>query len=196
MSQRNPMNERYTTEKHQGVTRKSAASAKPKKAQAGTVMKTSAKKSPKERKAEEKQRRKEESARQREIDRKYYKPDTERYKQLRRIWVILLVGAVLSVVLSWVLRSIQPEWIAIVFLILAYVFIIAAFYVDFSKIRRERRAYQTRMIALEVEQEKAERAARSQQSKNKNKNKGNNKGNNKKQTKDNEEDNDNEDDQE
>lgn len=185
MSQRNPMNERYTTEKHQGVTRKSAASAKPKKAQAGTVMKTSAKKSPKERKAEEKQRRKEESERQREIDRKYYKPDTERYKQLRRIWVALLAGAVISVVLSWVLRSIQPEWIAIIFLILAYVFIIAAFYIDFSKIRKERRAYQTRMIAQEVEQEKAERVARSQQSKAKGKSKSKSKTNGKVDDKDN-----------
>ncbi len=37
MSQRNPMNERYTTEGRRGTTRKSAASAKPKAQAAATV---------------------------------------------------------------------------------------------------------------------------------------------------------------
>ena len=35
MSQRNPMNERYQSEDHQGKTRKSAASAKPKSKEIG-----------------------------------------------------------------------------------------------------------------------------------------------------------------
>ena len=37
MSQRNPMNERYQSDKRQGTTRKSAASAKPKSKAASSV---------------------------------------------------------------------------------------------------------------------------------------------------------------
>ena len=54
MSQRNPMNERYTSEDRTGVTRKSAASAKPKAKAAASVTVKSAKKTPEQRKAEEK----------------------------------------------------------------------------------------------------------------------------------------------
>ncbi len=46
MSQRNPMNERYTTDKPQGTTRKSAASAKP-VSKAGASVRTSASKTEK-----------------------------------------------------------------------------------------------------------------------------------------------------
>lgn len=156
MSQRNPMNDRYTAEKHAGSTRKSAASAKPKSKAAASVTYGSAKKTPKERKDEQKALRKKEAARQRELDRKYYKPDTERYKKLRRLWWVSLGGAVVSTALSWLLRGVEPAWIAMAFLILAYALIIAAFYIDFSKIRKERRAYQSKMFALEIEQKKNE----------------------------------------
>lgn len=156
MSQRNPMNERYTAEKRSGATRKSAASAKPKSKAAASVTYGSKKKTPKERKDEQKAIRREEAAHQRELDRKYYKPDTERYKKLRRIWWCTLIGAAVFTALSWFLRSIEPAWIAMTCLVLAYVSIIAAFYIDFSKIRKERRAYQTKMFALEIEQKKAE----------------------------------------
>lgn len=154
MSQRNPMNERYQTDNHKGVSRKSAASAKPKSKAAASVTYSSPKKTPKERKAEQKAARKEEAARQREIDRKYYTPDTQRYKTLRKMWWGTLIGAVVCTAASWFLRTVQPEWIAMACLVAAYVFIILAFYIDFSKIRKERKAYQTRMIALELEQEK------------------------------------------
>lgn len=159
MSQRNPMNERYTTEAHQGVSRKSAASAKPKAKAAASVTYGSPKKSKQERKAEQKEARRAETERQREIDRKYYKPDTERYKKLRRLWWVSLIGAVVSVAASWMLRGTQPEWAAFVFLIAAYALIIFAFYLDFSKIRKERKAYQTRMVAKELEEEKAAKQA-------------------------------------
>ena len=95
MSQRNPMNERYTTEKHTGSTRKSAASAKPKTKAAASVTLGTTKKTQQQRKAEAKAARKKEQDRQRELDRKYYKPDTERYKKLKRLWWASLVGAVL-----------------------------------------------------------------------------------------------------
>lgn len=58
MSQRNPMNERYTSEERTGTTRKSAASAKPKAKAAASVTVKSAKKTPEQRKAEEKAARK------------------------------------------------------------------------------------------------------------------------------------------
>ena len=156
MSQRNPMNERYTTDKHTGKTRKSAASAKPKSKAAASVSYGSSKKTPQDRKAEEKARRKEETARQRELDRKYYKPDTERFKKLRIIWWVSLGCAVVFTAGSFLLRGVGPDWLSIVCLVLAYLSIIFAFYIDFSKIRKERRAYQTRMYALELEQKKKE----------------------------------------
>ena len=157
MSQRNPMNERYTTEKHTGSTRKSAASAKPKTKAAASVTLGTTKKTQQQRKAEAKAARKKEQERQRELDRKYYKPDTERYKKLKRLWWLSLGGAVVCTVLSWVLRGVEPAWIAFVCLFAAYALIIFAFYIDFSKIRKERRSYQERMIALEEAQEKKER---------------------------------------
>lgn len=153
MSQRNPMNERYQNE-HVGKSRKSAASAKPKTKAAASVTYSSPKKTPKERKAEQKAQRKEEADRQREIDRKYYTPDTERYKKLRRTWWATLIGAIVCTAASWFLRGAKPEWLAFGCLIVAYVLIILAFYIDFSKIRKERKAYQTRMLALEIEQKK------------------------------------------
>lgn len=159
MSQRNPMNERYTSENRRGVTRKSAASAKPKSKAAATVTVGTAKKTPAERKAAQKAARKAEQQRQRELDQKYYKPDTERYKKLRRVWWLSLIGAIVCVAGSWALRGVQPEWLAIVCLFLAYALIIFAFYIDFSKIRKERRAYQERMAALEAGDEKAARKA-------------------------------------
>ena len=157
MSQRNPMNERYTSYKRTGTTRKSAASAKPKTKAAGTVTMGTSKKTPQQRKAEQKEARKKEQERQRELDRKYYKPDTERYKKLKRIWWVSLAGAVVCTLLSWLLREVQPTWLAFVCLFGAYALIIFAFYLDFSKIRKERRAYQERMIALEEAEAKKER---------------------------------------
>ncbi len=173
MSQRNPMNERYQSDKRQGTTRKSAASAKPKSKAAASVTYSAPKKDPKAKKAELKAQRKAETDRQREIDRKYSTPDTARYRKLRRIFWAAMVGAIACVAASWMLRAVQPEWLAMAALICGYVLIIFAFYIDLSKVRKERRAYQTRMLAKEVEEqkqrEKAERAARAQQGKGKGK---------------------------
>lgn len=169
MSQRNPMNERYTLENHTGTTRKSASSAKPKSKAAASVTTSAPKKTSKERKEEQKKARRAEQERQREIDKKYYKPDTENYKKLRRIWWGSLIGAVICVAASWLLRGIEPDWIAIVALFAAYGLIIFAFYIDFSKIRKERKAYQERMIAKELEEARREKA---ENRKNKTKGKG------------------------
>ena len=152
MSQRNPMNERYQSDKRQGTTRKSAASAKPKSKAAASVTYSAPKKDPKAKKAELKAQRKAETDRQREIDRKYSTPDTARYPKLRRIFWAAMVGAIACVAASWMLRAVQPEWLAMAALICGYVLIIFAFYIDLSKVRKERRAYQTRMLAKEVEE--------------------------------------------
>lgn len=159
MSQRNPMNERYTSEERTGVSRKSAASAKPKTKAASSVVVKSAEKTPQQKKAERKAERKKEQQEQRELDRKYYTPDTPRYKKLRRLWWGSLIAAILCTAASFLGRSYMPDWLAMVVLFAAYAFIIAAFYIDFSKIKKERRSYQDRMIIEEERQKKAERAA-------------------------------------
>lgn len=159
MSQRNPMNERYTSEERPGSTRKSAASAKPKSKAAASVTLQTEKKTKQQKKAEEKAARKKAQAEQRELDRKYYKPDTQAYKNLRRGWWACLIGAVLCTLASWFLREVDPQWISMVALFAAYGLIIGAFYIDFSKIRKERRKYQDRMVIEEERQKKAEKAA-------------------------------------
>ncbi len=156
MSQRNPMNDRYQTEEHRGQTRKSAASLKPKTKAAASVHVQSATKTPQQKKAEKKAQR----AKQAAIDRKYYNPPTAEYKRLKKIWWICLIGAIACTALSWVARAWQPDWIGFAALGLAYVLIIAAFYIDFSKIRKCRRAYQAEMMAKKT---KEMRAAEKQQ---------------------------------
>ena len=159
MSQRNPMNERYQSEEHTGVREKSAASAKPKAKAAASVIVQSSEKTPQQKKAERKAEKRKLRDEQRELDRKYYNPDTKRHKNLRRGWWACLIGAILCTVASFFGRGFFPDWFSLVTLFLAYGLIIMAFYIDFSKIRRERRNYQERMIALEEKQKKVERAA-------------------------------------
>ena len=160
MSQRNFQNERYSDENAgHGSTRKSAASAKPKTKAASSVTVKSAKKTPEQRRAAQKQARKEARAEQRRIDRKYYNPDTERYKTLRRLWWGCLIGAIGCTAVSWFTREADPSWLSMAFMVVAYALIIGAFYIDFSKIRKERAAFQERMLKLEADQAKAEKAA-------------------------------------
>ncbi len=163
MSQRNPMNERYTTDERIGKTRKSAAAAKPKAQAAASVVVKSTKKTAKERKAErkaeQKAERKKAQAQQRELDRKYYTPDTERYRKLRKLWWAMLVCAILCTLISFFFRPNLPDGVTMAVLLAAYAFIIAAFYIDFAKIRKERMAYQDRMLALEERQKREAKAA-------------------------------------
>lgn len=161
MSQRNPMNERYQQddeEQRSGAARKSAASAKPKAKAASSVTVQKNKKTPQQKKAAQKQARQEAKAEQRRIDRMYYNPDTERYKKLRRGWWGCLIGAIVATAISWVTRD-MGSMVSMIFMILAYALIIGAFYLDFSKIRKERQAYQERMLALEEKKKKEEKAA-------------------------------------
>lgn len=164
MSQRNPMNDRYQTDEHQGQTRKSAASMKPKTKAASSVRVQPKVKSKQQKKADKKVAR----AKQTELDRQYYNPPTPEYKRLRKIWWGLLIAAIAMTALSFFGRSFLPEAATYVVLGLAYVCIIGALYVDFSKIRKVRRAYQEEMMgkktkevrAAEKQQKAAQRAAK------------------------------------
>lgn len=164
MSQRNPMNDRYQTDEHRGQTRKSAAAMKPKSKAAASVRVQPKEKTKQQKKAEKKVARQKQS----DLDRKYYNPPTPQYKRLRKIWWALLIGAIAATALSWVGRSWFPDAVSYVMLGAAYVCIIGALYVDFSKIRKVRRAYQDEMMskktkemrAAEKQQKAAERAAK------------------------------------
>lgn len=160
MSQRNPMNERYSSENRgAGSSRKSAASAKPKAKAAASVHVKAQAKTKEEKKAEQKQAAKQAKAEQRALDAKYYKPDTARYKKLRGLWWGCIVGSIILVVVMFLGRDLLPQVAQMPMLIVAYALIIAAFYIDFSKIRKERRAYQDRMILEEAKQLKEQKAA-------------------------------------
>ena len=156
MSQRNPMNDRYQTDEHRGQTRKSAATMKPKTKAASSVRIQPTVKTKQQKKAEKKVARQ----KQGELDRKYYNPPTPQYKRLRKIWWALLIGAIAATALSWIGRSWFPDAVSYVMLGAAYVCIIGALYVDFSKIRKVRRAYQEEM---EGRQSKEQRALEKQQ---------------------------------
>lgn len=143
MSQRNPMNDRYQSDAPKGQTKKSAASMKPKSKAASSVYVRSAKKTPQERKAE----RKAERAKQAELNSKYYNPPTEEYKRLRRWWWIALIAAIVFTVLGLFAPQIFPgmrnaQW---GFIVPAYACIIIALWLDLSKIRKVRQAYQIEM---------------------------------------------------
>ena len=144
MSQRNFMNERYNDENRTGKTRKSSASAKPKTARAATV-RDPAPKTKKQKKEEAKAR---ERAAMEKVDMIQGRfEETEPYKRLRRIWWVLLVGAILCTVLSFVLqRNEGLSQFSMPSMIAAYVLIIAAFYVDLGKIRKERKIYNASLV--------------------------------------------------
>lgn len=151
MTQRNPMNDRYQSEEHHGTTRRSAASAKPKSKAAASVRVQPKEKTKQQKRAEKKVARQKQS----ELDRKYYNPPTEEYKRLRKIWWVLLIGAIIMVALSWLARSVLPEGASYVTLGLSYLLIIAALYVDLSKVRKVRRAYREKMEAGKSKEQRA-----------------------------------------
>ena len=149
MTQRNPMNERYADEDRKGHTRKSAASAKPKTSAASTVTLPSTTKTPKEKKMEKKAREREAQQKDREMAVKYSRPDTPEYYKWKRFWWIGLGLAIALVLGSWLLRSVEPQWISLLVLGLAYVATISAFWVDITKIKKITRKWQQEQIAKE-----------------------------------------------
>ena len=145
------MNDRYQSDV-KGQTKKSAASMKPKSKAAASVYIKPSGHTPQEKKAIKKQQR----AKQAELDRMFYNPPTERYKKLRRIWWFCLIAAIVLTVLGMVLPNLFPGavWASWGCIIPAYAFIIAAVWLDFSKIRKVRREYQMEMMKKHPKQVK------------------------------------------
>lgn len=139
MSQRNFMNERYNEDNRSGKTRKSSASAKPKAQRAATV-RDPAPKSKKQKKEEAREREREAERKAGMMQSRF--EDTETYKRLRRIWWVLLVLAILCTALSFVFsRDEGMNQFSMIVMVAAYALIIAAFWIDLGKIRKERKMY-------------------------------------------------------
>ena len=151
MAQRNPLNDRYTTdEKRSGKTRKSSASAKP-KAQRAATLRDPAPKTKKQKKEEARERERKESQKLNAVESAF--ESTERYKKLRRTWWILLGAAIACTALSFVFQANDAmKAFSMVVMILAYVFIIAAFYIDLGKIRKERKKYAATVAASKTKE--------------------------------------------
>ena len=142
------MNERYTDEgKPTGKTRKSAASAKPTVKAASTVR--DAPQKTKKQKKKEAQQRDAEYRAKRGItggqESYMYSPElrkTAEYKHLRRLWGIMIGLGIACTVAAWIMSTNAAvaaySWSP---LIAAYIFIIYALYLDFSKIRKLRNSF-------------------------------------------------------
>ena len=140
MSRRNFTNDRNTLpDKKTGTTRKSASSAKPARAAAGSVYVTNTKKTKQELKDEERRKQREERRIEEIIQEKVGKVDTAKIKKLRAVWIVTLAGAIICTILAWFARNFMPEAASIAVMVLAYVFIIAALVVDLVFIRKERK---------------------------------------------------------
>ncbi|MEG0095950.1 MAG: hypothetical protein RR671_00515 [Raoultibacter sp.] len=169
MSQRNPMNDRYQTDEAKGQTRKSAASAKPKTKAASSVHVESTKPVKKQglmaklsgggaSSAKPEAKKSSGSSNSGSSQGEYYNPPTAEYKRWRRIWWVLLIGAIAMTGISFGARFwfADIEVLSMITLAVAYVMIIAALFVDFVKIRKIRRNYQAEMESKKTKAAKAE----------------------------------------
>ena len=168
MTQRSPLNERNTTDKPKGTTRKSASSAKPKREAAASVTVVTKTKTKAEKKAE---RRKEEQKR-RARDARYYNPRTPEYKRMRMYWGICVGVALACAIGSFLLMNNVPTAVTTTLLIASYGAIGIALYIDLVKIRRIRRDYaeqhadskaETRAMKAQKQERAAELKAQQQE---------------------------------
>lgn len=120
MARRSATNPRYQKDAQIGKTRRSAASAKPKRGQGEAASSV----------------RKKESKGKKRIR---FSPDTPEFRRWRRIWLVLLLGAVILSISAFVFREGGP--VATVTLVAAYVCLFGAFFVDLTKIRRLRKEW-------------------------------------------------------
>ncbi len=144
MTQRNPMNDRYQGDAPKGQTKRSASSLKPKTKAASSVYVRSNEKTPQEKRAI----RREQRQKQRELDSMYYNPPTEEYRRLRRLWWAFLIVAIILTCAALVVPNMFPDDSSVTWTLMvpAYACILVALWLDFSKIRKVRRAYQLEMI--------------------------------------------------
>ncbi|MBE0417242.1 MAG: hypothetical protein IBX63_05715 [Coriobacteriia bacterium] len=125
MARRNPANPRYQKGHELGKTRRSSASAKPKRAAGDSSTAQSSK--PKKK--------------QRPSLLAPVPPDPA-YRKWRRIWLGLLAAAIVFSAFAWWQQATTLGNFALAF---AYACIFTAFYVDFTKLRRMRK------VAIEAE---------------------------------------------
>lgn len=147
MSQRNPMNERYQSEERKGATRKSAAAAKPATKAAASVRIQGAK--PEKPKGffarlaaggNQQQAAKRTSTQHRAL---LENPvDNPEFVKWRRVWMGCLILAVLLTVGSFIAMQAAPEDFFLSYGLLGcgYAFLIAGLVVDFTKVKKARRA--------------------------------------------------------
>ncbi len=164
MSRRNPMNDRYTTEREGGASRRGASSMKPVRAAASSV-RTETKRptgNARQRALAEASMSKDEKkalkAKQREEENAIYTASSilcnkdPKYKKLRKYWWALLIGAVVFTALSWAglagAVGIGGEVFSIVIIVLAYACIIGALIMDFTVVRKRRNYYRDKVKAM------------------------------------------------
>ena len=151
MSQRNPQNDRYKEGGKKGVTKKAAGSAKPKSTAGSSVYYGSKKSAAKAKEDKKKERQakndaKANKAKDAEILAKAREAQKD-YRYFRNVWLILIILACVGVALSFLSPRLMVEggalgvfapWrlqIQTVGLVLGYAALIAAFIVDFKKMR-------------------------------------------------------------
>lgn len=122
MARRSAQNPRYRKDAQVGSTRKSAASAKPKRAAGEVKSHSSAGKGGTKKKSV-----------------RIMDPDTPEFRRWRKIWLGLLVAAIIFSLAAYGLRDQQT--VNTLSLAFAYSCLFSAFFIDLTKIRRMRREY-------------------------------------------------------
>ena len=164
MTQRNPLNERYTGDKQLGKTRKSAASAKPSTERAASVH-DPAPKTKKEKKAEERERERRRAERRGVVSGpngpNVYEVPTDEYKKWRRYWWIALIVGIAFAIPGFFFRQLGwPEWSIFVTLGFSWTALIIALWIDLGKMRKIRKRYNAGAIEGKTKAARAEQKAR------------------------------------
>lgn len=163
MTQRNPMNDRYTSEKPLGKTRKSAASAKPSTERAATVH-DPAPKTKKQKKAEARERERKlaekRGVRPGDNGRVYDVPTDEYKKWRKRWWIALGVGLAFAVPSFFLYQTNLPYWVMYVMLGCSWVGLITALWIDLGKMRKIRKSYNANVAQGKSKAARAEQKAR------------------------------------
>lgn len=164
MSQRNFQNARYQEEtKPKGTTKKSASSFKPKTSAASSVYVAKSAPAKKGKTENSKERDRLERKAEKRARQESYNPPTARYKQLRAYWWVALGVAIVCLLISWLGRGHIPNGADIAFMVMSYMAIIAALYIDLGLIRKERKRWNEEKHAKKTKaQRKAEKEARIQ----------------------------------
>jgi len=136
MTQRNPMNERYTTDTVKGKTRKSAASAKP-RSKAASSVREAAPKSKKEKAKEQKAKAKERAERSGMAESAETIARQKELKKWRTIWIVLLATSIVLTTVS-IFLTFQPDFsdspASMIVIMVAFAFLLLAYYLNSAKV--------------------------------------------------------------